>query len=178
MTQPTARSNDTITVEIKVDGWSNALSGGSAAETIAVAAAQAALASAGLACPVEIGVRMTGDSEMRTLNNTYRGRDSATNVLSFALADGDAPPAFDVSPSDGAPQLLGDVVVAYETCAGEAEEQIKSLTDHLCHMVVHGVLHLLGYDHETEDEAAEMEELERDILAGIGVPDPYARAAA
>jgi probable rRNA maturation factor len=92
--------------------------------------------------------------------------------LSFALAD------------DGAPQppatarLLGDVVAAFETCSGEAEEQAKPLADHLRHMVVHGVLHLLGYDHETEDDAAQMEGLEREILARLGVPDPYARAAA
>ena len=69
-------------------------------------------------------------------------------------------------------------MVAYEICASEAEDQEKPLADHLRHMIVHGVLHLLGYDHETEDEAVIMEELERNILAPLGVPDPYARAAA
>lgn len=178
MTQPTTRLHDTIAVDVTADGWSTSIAGTASAQTIAVAAAKAVLASAGPSCPVEIGVRLTGDAEMRALNIAYRGRDAATNVLSFALAADDASPEFDVPPPEGAPTLLGDVVVAYETCAGEAEDQAKPLADHLRHMVVHGVLHLLGYDHETEDEAAQMEGLERDILARLGVPDPYARAAA
>ena len=82
------------------------------------------------------------------------------------------------SAAEGAPALLGDIVVAYETCATEAAEQSKSLADHLRHMVVHGVLHLLGHDHQTDGEAAQMEGLEREILSRLGVPDPYARAAA
>ncbi len=178
MTQPTARLNDTITVEVTADGWRTDMAGPATPQSIVVAAAEAALASAGPSSPVEIGVRLTSDAEMRDLNREYRGLDTATNVLSFALTADDAVSALGFSQPDNAPILLGDIVAAYETCACEAEEQAKSLTDHLHHMVVHGVLHLLGYDHEAADEAAHMEALERDILARLGVPDPYARAAA
>jgi probable rRNA maturation factor len=178
VTQPTTRLNDTIAVDVTADGWRTGLAGTASAQAIAVAAAAAALAGAGPSSPVELGVRLTGDAEMRALNLEYRGRDSATNVLSFALAADDDAPVPGVQQPDNAPILLGDIVAAYETCASEAEEQAKSLADHLHHMVVHGVLHLLGYDHETEDEAAQMEALERVILARLGVPDPYARAAA
>jgi probable rRNA maturation factor len=178
LTQSIPRSNDTIAVEVTADGWRTGLTGHASAQTIAAAAIEAALVRAGPPGPVEVGVRLTGDEEMRTLNNTYRGRDAATNVLSFAMADDDASGEFGVPQLEGAAQLLGDIVVAYETCASEAEDQAKPLADHLRHMVVHGVLHLLGYDHETDDEAAIMEELERNILAPLGVPDPYARAAA
>ena len=178
MTQPTTRSNDTIAVDVTADGWRTAIAGSALAEEIVVEAVLAALASVGPAYPVEIGVRLTGDAEMRSFNRTYRGRDSATNVLSFALAaDGDKQAAAVPQPED-APKLLGDILTAYETCAREAEDEAKPLPDHLRHMVVHGVLHLLGYDHETADEAAQMEALERQILAQLGVPDPYARAAA
>ena len=115
---------------------------------------------------------------MRTFNRAYRGRDSATNVLSVALTTEDDAQAGVLPQQEGAANLLGDILVAYETCANEADDQAKPLADHLRHMVVHGVLHLLGYDHETEDEAAQMEGLERDILSQLGVPDPYSRAAA
>lgn len=178
MTQATPRSNDTIAVEVTADGWRTGLAGEAAAQAIVAAAATAALASAGPSRPVEVGVRLTGDGEMRTLNKTYRGHDAATNVLSFAMAEDGVSPEFGLPRPEGVPELLGDIVVAYETCASEAEDQAKPLADHLRHMVVHGILHLLGYDHETEDEAVIMEELERTILALLGVPDPYARAAA
>lgn len=178
MTQPTPRLNDTIAVDVTADGWRTGITGTASAQTIAVVAAEAALASAGPSSPVELGVRLTGDAEMCALNREYRGRDTATNVLSFALAADVASPELGFPQPDNAPILLGDIVAAYETCAREAEDQAKPLADHLHHMVVHGVLHLLGYDHETEDEAAQMEALERDILAHLGVPDPYARAAA
>ncbi len=177
MSEPATRSNDTIAVDVAADGWRTELAGTGALEALVVSAAHAALANAAPPHPVEISVRLIDDAEMRTLNRTYRGRDSATNVLSFALA-ADAGPGGAVPPPAGAPALLGDVVVAYETCAGEAAEQTKSLADHLRHMVVHGVLHLLGYDHQTEGDATQMEGREREILSRLGVPDPYARAAA
>jgi probable rRNA maturation factor len=176
LTLSSSRSADIISVDIAVDGWRTGVSGDASAQ--AIAAAKAALASAGPSSPVEVGVRLTGDREIRTLNNTYRGRDAATNVLSFALSEDDAGPEIETPLMDGVPRLLGDVVVAYETCASEAEDQSKPLADHLRHMVVHGILHLLGYDHEIEDDAVVMETLERNILADLGVPDPYARAAA
>lgn len=117
---------------------------------------------------VEVGVRLTDDAEIRTLNRDWRDRDMATNVLSFALDDapGDA--------IDGVGAvMLGDIVLAYETCAAEAMDQRKALTHHLSHLVVHGTLHLLGFDHEADDDAETMEALERAVLARIGVPDPY-----
>ncbi len=178
MTQPTTRTNDIIAVDVTAGGWSAELAGEAAARAIAAAAAGAALAGAGPAYPVEISVRLSGDAEMRALNLEYRGRDAATNVLSFTLAANHGAPEFGPTRRDHAPMLLGDVVAAFETCASEATDQAKPLADHLRHMIVHGVLHLLGYDHETEDDAAQMEALECDILARLGVPDPYARAAA
>ncbi len=178
MSEPTTRLNDIIAVDVAADGWRTGITGAAPAETLVIEAAEAALAFAGPAYAVELSVRLTGDAEMRTFNRTYRGRDSATNVLSFALTTEDDAQAGVLPQQEGAANLLGDILVAYETCANEADDQAKPLADHLRHMVVHGVLHLLGYDHETEDEAAQMEGLERDILSQLGVPDPYSRAAA
>jgi len=106
-------------------------------------------------------VLLTDDQSVRELNANFRGKDAATNVLSFP-----APP----NPEDH----LGDVALAYGVCAREAAEQGKPLGHHLQHLTVHGVLHLLGYDHIGDDEAEAMEGLERTVLAGLGVPDPYA----
>jgi probable rRNA maturation factor len=111
-----------------------------------------------------------GDDVMvRDLNRQFRDRDEATNVLSFATLDDDSAP----TPDDG-PVLLGDVIVAYETTAAEAAADGKTIAAHLSHLVVHGVLHLLGQDHIEDGEAEEMEALERRILAELGIPDPYA----
>lgn len=115
---------------------------------------------------VIVGIVLTDDAEQRALNRTYRGRDEPTNILSFALDDGTAVPA-------GEPLLLGDIVLAFETVAREAAEQHKPLPDHLRHLVVHGVLHLLGFDHEDDAEAQLMEACEIEILTRLGVPDPY-----
>ncbi len=118
---------------------------------------------------MEMALVLADDARVRELNRDYRGQDKPTNVLSFAsLDDEDAP-----QPEDG-PILLGDVIVAYETTVAEAAAEGKTLTNHLSHLVVHGVLHLLGYDHMEDGEAEEMEELETAILAGLGIPDPYA----
>jgi probable rRNA maturation factor len=123
--------------------------------------------------PVEVSVALAGDAEVRALNHRYRGIDRATNVLSFAMADGAEPgPGADVGPL-----LLGDVVLAYETLAREAAAQDKALRDHLMHLVVHGVLHLLGHDHAAAPEAARMERLETEILSGLGIANPYAERA-
>ena len=117
--------------------------------------------------PVELGIILTNAVEQRRLNRDYRGHDMSTNVLAF--------PAWEptVQLPAGVPILLGDVVLACETVALEAVEQDKPVADHLMHLVVHGVLHLLGYDHSTQAEAAEMEALETAILASLGVSDPY-----
>ncbi|SRR5579859_168471 len=116
---------------------------------------------------LEVSLLLTDDAQVQALNRDYRQQDKPTNVLSFAALDEDSP-----IPSDG-PILLGDVIVARETTEREAAEEDKRLVHHLAHLVVHGVLHLLGYDHMEDDEAEEMESLERSILAGLGVPDPY-----
>ena len=118
--------------------------------------------------PLEISLVFTDDAEQRVLNRDYRSKDRATNVLSFPnmVEQGPAQP--------GLPRLLGDVVLAREAVVREAREQGKSTADHTTHLLVHGTLHLFGYDHEGAAEAAEMEALERKILAGLGIADPYA----
>jgi probable rRNA maturation factor len=154
-----------VEVSVSCEAWLAACPG---AEAIAEAAARAVLAEAPEStAQAVLGVILTDDAEQRQLNRTYRGKDSPTNVLSFAMADPAAPgPA-------GSPVLLGDVVLAFETVAREAAEQDKPLADHLRHLVVHGVLHLLGFDHETDTEAATMEARETAILKELGVPAPY-----
>ena len=115
----------------------------------------------------ELGITLTDAAGQRQLNRDYRGQDEPTNVLAFPVWEaGTRLP-------EGAPVLLGDVVLALETVAQEAADQEKPIGDHLVHLTVHGVLHLLGYDHLTQAEAAAMESLERSILAELGVPDPY-----
>ena len=108
-----------------------------------------------------VTILLTDDESVRDLNARFRGKDYATNVLSFPAPD---------NPEGH----LGDIALAFGVCAREATEQGKPLAHHLQHLVAHGVLHLLGYDHETDAEAEHMEGLERVILAGLGVPDPYA----
>ena len=131
----------------------------------------------------EIGVVLADDDLVQDLNRRYRGIDRATNVLAFPLTEAD--PMSEAGPMSaaestrrdgplGEPGLLGDVVIALESTAREAAEQNKPLSDHLSHLVVHGTLHLLGFDHEVEEEASRMERLEIETLAGLGVADPYA----
>jgi probable rRNA maturation factor len=112
---------------------------------------------------------LSDDSEVRTLNRTWRGKDASTNVLSFpsGLPEGEA---------RGEPYPLGDVVLAGETVLQEAGQQGIAVADHVSHLVVHGMLHLLGHDHERDDHAERMEALETKILAGLGIADPYAEA--
>jgi probable rRNA maturation factor len=114
-----------------------------------------------------VGITLADDAAQRTLNRTWRGKDAPTNVLAFPAADPLVPLP------EGAPLLLGDVVLAFETVQREATEQDKPFEDHLRHLVVHGVLHLLGCDHEDVADAAAMEAQEIAILAELGVPNPY-----
>lgn len=127
------------------------------------------IAATELASParVELGIMLTDDTEQQWLNHRYRGQNTSTNVLAFCAWE----PGTHVPPD--APLLLGDVVLAFETVAREADEQGKRFVDHFRHLIVHGVLHLLGCDHRTEAETAKMERLETSILATLGVPDPY-----
>ena len=143
-----------IEVEIEADGWAEVLPD---ARTVALRAAEAALGAA----EGDVVVLLTDDAAVRGLNARFRDKDRPTNVLSFPAPEAAAP-------------HLGDIVLALGVCAAEAKDQGKTLADHLSHLVVHGVLHLLGRDHEDDAEAEEMEAEERDILAGLGIADPYA----
>jgi probable rRNA maturation factor len=146
-----------IEVELETEAW---LAAEPQADALAAAAAEAALKAEGHAGAALV-ILLADNVRLRELNARFRGKDAPTNVLSFpapATAGGH----------------LGDIALALEVCAGEAAEQGKSLADHLRHLTAHGVLHLLGYDHETDAEAESMEARERAILAGLGVADPYA----
>lgn len=163
-----------IIVDVAYDAWNTKLPG--AEERcclVAAVALGAAAATVDLPAPrLEVSILLTDDTQIQELNREYRQQDKPTNVLSFAALDEDSP-----IPPDG-PILLGDVIVAYQTTEREARDEGKSFADHLSHLVVHGVLHLLGYDHIEDGEAEEMESLERSILAALGVPDPYKDAPA
>ncbi len=149
-----------IEVEIETGDWAAALPG---AEALVVTAGQAALDQL---APTDddsgplAAILLTGDDELAELNARFRGKPGPTNVLSF--------------PAPANPEgQIGDVALAYGVCAREAAEQGKTLAAHLQHLTTHGVLHLLGYDHESDVEAEAMEARERAILAGLGVADPY-----
>ena len=114
----------------------------------------------------EVSVRIVDAGEIHALNREYRGKDKPTNVLSFPAGEVEGLPA-DV------PRLLGDIVICAEVVRAEAVQQGKVAAEHWAHMLVHGTLHLLGHDHETDAEAAEMEALEARILSDFGIPDPY-----
>jgi probable rRNA maturation factor len=123
--------------------------------------------------PAEMSLVLADDALVQTLNRDYRDKDKPTNVLSFALLD-DLDDTDDVLAHDERmPILIGDVILAFETVQREAREQGKSVEDHLTHLVIHGVLHLLGYDHQSDPDADRMERLEISILARMGIADPY-----
>ena len=113
----------------------------------------------------ELAIVLTDDAATRDLNRRWRGKDAATNVLSFPVRDG--------AVSRNRPRLLGDIVIAFETCAREARAQRIAFADHLAHLAVHGFLHLIGYDHVAAAEARRMEALEATILRGLGIANPY-----
>ena len=115
--------------------------------------------------PGPLSIRVVDEPEARELNARFRGRNAATNVLSFPTdADGWPP---------GEPRSFGDVVVCAPLLARQADEAGRPVEEHWCHIVVHGVLHLLGYDHQNDSDALEMEQTEREVLATLGFPDPY-----
>ena len=117
----------------------------------------------------ELAVMLTDDQGIQTLNRNWRGQDKPTNVLSFPAL----PPTGPIGPDDP-PRMLGDIAIAYETVRREADDEGKTFSDHLTHLTIHGYLHLVGYDHENEADAEDMESLERDVLRNLGVADPYA----
>ena len=153
-----ARSTLAIDIVIASEAWQAA----PAAEKVIRRAINAAT-SAVSPGKGELAIVLTDDSAIRALNRQWRGKDEPTNVLSFPAAE----------PQPGAPVLLGDVVIAYETVAHEALAQGTPFMHHLAHLAVHGFLHLLGYDHATATEAKAMERLETAVLAELDVPDPY-----
>lgn len=142
-----------IEIEIEDAAWSEALPD---AEAVVNRAATAALGTV----EGDVVILLTDDESVRDINARFRDRDRPTNVLSFPAAESAFP-------------HLGDLTLAFGVCAREAQEQGKTLSDHLSHLTVHGVLHLLGRDHEDDAEADEMEAEERSILASLGVADPY-----
>ena len=146
-----------VDIDIEDAAWTAALPD---VEALVRGAALAALDAEG-AGHEGVAIRLTDDEAVREMNARFRGKDAPTNVLSF--------------PAPKNPEFhLGDVALAYGVCAREAAEQGKPLASHLQHLTVHGVLHLLGYDHMGNDDAEAMEGLERAVLEGLGVPDPYA----
>lgn len=156
-----------VAVTVTCADWRREMPGAAA---LCRRAARAALAADGMAAAAEASILLTDDATVRQLNARYRQRDMPTNVLSFPQQEG--PSTGPVAPDGGI--VLGDVVVAFETVCTEAERDGKRLADHLCHMIVHGMLHLLGYDHQGDAEAERMERLEVEILASLGVRSPYA----
>lgn len=159
-----AHTSPAIDVVIDADCW-QAESAAEAIVTRAITAAAAAIAEAE-AGDIELAVLLTDDAHIRTLNADFRGIDKPTNVLSF--------PAQPMPAIPGAAKMLGDIAIAYETTRHEAKNDDKPFANHLSHLAVHGFLHLIGYDHEADDEAETMEALERKILAQLAIPDPYA----
>ena len=117
----------------------------------------------------ELAVMLTDDAGIRTLNLNWRGIDKPTNVLSFPALQPTGP-----ATPDDAPRMLGDIAIAYQTTRKEADDEQKPFDHHLSHLAVHGFLHLIGHDHEKDDDAEAMESLERKVLAQLGIPDPYA----
>ena len=127
----------------------------------------------GLPTAIEIAVRLTSDAEVHTLNRQYRGKDKPTNVLSFPMVQPDLLDTVTQGSDDGE-VILGDIVLAHGVCVAEAEEKRISVEHHATHLIVHGVLHLLGHDHGDDATAEAMEEIERAALASLGIADPYA----
>jgi phosphate starvation-inducible PhoH-like protein len=155
-------ANGPFQVEVEIDhaGWEDVFGPDPQAYMEKIVAAAAAFSEP---AGENFTLLLTDDAQIRTLNARWRQKDQPTNVLSFPA------PKLPNSPYP----TLGDVALAYETCVREADEQKKTLKDHATHLVLHGLLHLLGYDHEADDEAVEMEGLEREILANLGIADPY-----
>ncbi len=168
MVDTTSSPSVDIALTVLDERWSKALP---EVKAVVRRAAAAALEKMPLPpAPAELSLALMDDETMRTLNRDYRDTDAPTNVLSFA---GDTIRGGE----NGSPAMLGDVVIAFETALAEAKAQEKPLSDHLSHLVVHGVLHLFGHDHMDNAAADEMEGLERDILARLGIADPYASDA-
>lgn len=152
-----------ISISVQAGDWADE----DALQLLAAAAVEAVLAEIGQEAPesAELSLLFTDDAHIRVLNRDWRGKDRPTNVLSF--------PAFQIAPGDPVPPMAGDIALAFETVRKEAGLEDKPFDHHLSHLIVHGLLHLLGYDHEDDEEAETMEALERASLARLAIPDPY-----
>ena len=151
-----------VGLEIEAGEWGD----GAALEAMAHRAIDATFAQLGVENGTsELSILFTDDASVQALNRQWRNKDKPTNVLSF--------PAFPVQAGDKLPPMLGDIVLAHETVSREAEEEAKPFEHHLTHLLVHGLLHLLGYDHENDEQAEHTEGLERRILESLAIPDPY-----
>ncbi|MHA1107560.1 MAG: rRNA maturation RNase YbeY [Alphaproteobacteria bacterium] len=158
----------TIAIRIPCRRWLDCVP---SAHRVCRRAAAAAFAAVGAGLmEAELSMMLIDDAAITELNRDYRGRDTPTDVLSFAAAD--LRPGAPL-PGAAGPVLLGDIVVAFETASADAARDGISMRDHLTHLVVHGVLHLFGHDHECETEANEMEALEIAVLSGLGIGNPY-----
>ncbi len=153
----------TVSIEVEDEAWL-ALTGLDALAQRAVAAALAGARAD--ADESDVALLFTNDAAIAEINAEWRAKDKPTNVLSFPAPE-------DMPIPEGEPRPLGDIVLAFGVIAREAATQGKSLHDHTVHLIVHGALHLLGFDHETDAEALEMERLEAGILKGLGISDPY-----
>jgi len=152
-----------LSIDVEDEAW-HGLAG---LDDLALTSIEAALAAAGLSSDdCEVAVLFTDDASMAEINAEWRGKNQPTNVLSFPAPRDTPVPAGEARP-------LGDIVLAHGVIAREANEQGKALRAHVAHLMVHGTLHLLGYDHETDVEAEAMEALETSILKGLGIADPY-----
>jgi probable rRNA maturation factor len=158
-----------VELDIAIDGWPDGTDWDRLAERAHAVTAQAEPA---LANPrLTASMLFTSDEEVHALNREWRGKDKPTNVLSFPMLERDDLLALG---ADGPPEMLGDLALAYGTCAREAEEKGIALEDHAAHLIVHGLLHLAGHDHVDSDEQAEaMEALEIAALAKLDIADPY-----
>lgn len=155
--------------------WDSSIDWASLARSAAIAAIdQSAFPALGKgAREVELSIRLGSDEEVHVLNRDYRGKDKPTNVLSFPMLK---PNDLESIDEDGPELMLGDIILAHGTCQAEARDKNFQLQDHATHLMVHGTLHLLGYDHMDDDSAADMEEREIRALAALGLDNPYGSA--
>ena len=164
-----------MTLDIAIDAdaeWDSSHDWASLARSAATAAiAESAFPQLGQGQrPVELSVRLTGDEEVRALNSEWRGKDKPTNVLSFPMVEENE---LETAAQAGPELMLGDIILAKGVCAAEAADKGLPLESHAAHLMVHGTLHLLGYDHMDDDSAADMEAREIRALARLGIADPY-----
>ncbi len=161
------RPSHDIAIIVEEEAWEHV---GFACETYLVQVIETSLEQLGMVCPLEVSVLLTNNQHIQVLNKEYRGQDKSTNVLSFPSIDPEELSTFQELKE---PLIIGDIVLAYEKIMTEAHEQGKTFQNHLAHLTIHGLLHLLGYDHEVDEEAEIMEALEVKLLNHFNISNPY-----